>query len=229
MPKKQQNLIFRLVCRYLLFASLSPVLLMNAISSAQAEIITALNFTGGSSLTPALVARTWGYVFDVTSPVSVAGLSFYDNGGDGLNFSHAVGLWNSSSKLLASRTIDSGTVDPLDPSGKFRYKLLDSILSLPVATGYRVAGFYDTNNTDLAIRQVTSITTASGISYVTGAYIPSVALSFPTTNESAGALLGGSFVLSGNAPPLPEPGTLALLLLGSAIGFAKRRKTANSH
>ena len=28
---------------------------------------------------------------------------------------------------------------------------------------------------------------------------------------------------------VPEPGTLALMLLGSAIGFAKRRKTANSH
>jgi len=28
---------------------------------------------------------------------------------------------------------------------------------------------------------------------------------------------------------VPEPGTLALLLLGSVIGFAKRRKTANSH
>ena len=37
------------------------------------------------------------------------------------------------------------------------------------------------------------------------------------------------FVGGASQASVPEPGSLSLLLLGSAIGFAKRRKTANSH
>ncbi len=228
MPKKQQNLFFRLVCRYLLFAAFSPILLMNASGPAQASIISALSFTS-ASLTNVSSTSTRGYVFNVISPVSVAGLSVYDRDADGLAQSHDVGLWDSSGTLLALRTISSGTVDSLDPSGKFRYRLLDSILSLPIGTGYRVGAVFLDQSGDSQAFSMSGVSTATGISYVTGAFINDVtSLTFPTSSIGNG-IPGGSFVLTdGIPPPLPEPGTLTLLLLGGAIGFSKRRKTSKA-
>ena len=171
-------------------------------------------YTSGGSLTR-------GIVFNVTSPVNVVGLSFYDEDADGLTESHPVGLWDSSGTLLASLSIDSGTTDPLD-SGQFRYKLLNQVLNLPTGIGYRVGSLYLSTDQDKYGANVLNIVSEPGINYVSTAYAVGDSLAFPLFDASNNGFFGGSFVLQG--ADVPEPETLTLIAIGGLAWFSTRRR-----
>jgi len=67
------------------------------------------NFTNGS--------WDFGINFSVNAPVTVTGLGYYDDFGDGFLHSHEVALYNAAGTLLASGTVTSA--DAL--AGNFRY------------------------------------------------------------------------------------------------------------
>jgi hypothetical protein len=74
----------------------------------------ALTPSSGGSQQVESVPFTFGWQFTVTSTLNVTDLGYYDAGGDGLAFSHQVGIFNDSTQLeLVSGTVDSGTTDPL--------------------------------------------------------------------------------------------------------------------
>ncbi|WP_395138421.1 DUF4082 domain-containing protein [Armatimonas sp.] len=190
---------------------------------AQAQT-AAIDFTSSGSNTAATTS-TRGYEFNITSSVTVTGLSFFDLGSDGLAQAHDVGLWDSSGTLLASVNVPSGTTAPLDSSGKFRFVTLGSSVTLPVATAYRVGAVFVAGSPDQQFISQVGLTNAPGVSYVQGAFINNGvnALTFPTGNLGVNGLSGGSFVI-GAASSAPEPGTLALLALGIVGGVVARRR-----
>lgn len=191
--------------------------------TAQAQT-AALDFAT-SSLSGTSTTSTRGFTFDITSSVTVTGLSVFDAGADGLAQSHDVGLWDSSGTLLASLTVPSGTAASLDSSGKFRYVLLGSPVTLPIATGYRVGAVTLLNTPDQQFFSQTGLATAPGVNYVNGAFINNgvASLTFPSSNASGFlGFSGGSFIVG--SASAPEPGTLALLALGMVGGVMARRR-----
>lgn len=191
--------------------------------AAQAQT-AAIDFTS-SLLGGVSVISTRGYEFNTTSSVTITGLSVFDADALGLAESHDVGLWDASGTLLASLTVPSGTAAPLDSSGKFRYVLLGSPVTLPVATGYRVGAVMIVGTGDELFYNQVGLSSAPGVSYVNGAFANNGinTLSFPSSTFASG-FSGGSFVV-GSASTAPEPGTLVLVALGVTMGaMAGRRR-----
>lgn len=200
-----------------LFAAIAVLGSVAQRDTAQAAPPTAAIVPLGFTTATVTGTSTRGYFFDITSPVTVSGLSFFDNNGDGLMESHDVGLWNSAGTLLASVTVPAGTAAPLDSSGLFRYVALSSSVTLPVATGYVVGGVTAAFSADEVFVHQTGMTMAPGVSYSISAFSTggSLLLTFPSSVDFAsGGISGGSFGV------VPEPSTLALLgicCIGSAL------------
>lgn len=169
---------------------------------------------------------TRGYVFTVTSPVLVTGLSVYDHGADGLAEDHTVGLWDSGGQLLASAFVPKGTGSLLDSSGKFRFVPLGVPVTLSWGENYRVGATFAGSGPggDAQFVNQTTTTMAGGMFFVHGAYVSQVAgLSFPGEHIASG-LGGGSFVIE----PVPEAGVAVLGSLGLLLLVVRRRHPALS-
>ncbi|MDD5556975.1 MAG: DUF4082 domain-containing protein [bacterium] len=78
-----------------------------------------------------------GWRFDVLQPVTVTGLGWYDQGGDGLEEAHTVGLWGPDRALRHSATVPSGSSASL--VGQFRTVALPAFTLSP-GKGYTVGG-----------------------------------------------------------------------------------------
>lgn len=154
---------------------------------------------------------TLGYEFNVTSPITVIGLSaFTANPAAGLNENTPVGLWDASQNLLASATVLSGTTDPLTSDGFFRYATLSVPITLPDGTYYVGAEFEA--NVDLYTYYVNGLATMSGVTFVGAQDIEGSNLSFPSPRSPASdGFFGGNVVVQ-----VPEPGVTMLLLMGLA-------------
>jgi hypothetical protein len=61
-----------------------------------------------------------GYEFRVNDDIAVTHLGVYDHGANGLAVSHEVGLWTLNGQLLASATVQAGTVETLTSSFRFQ-------------------------------------------------------------------------------------------------------------
>jgi VPDSG-CTERM motif len=144
----------------------------------------------------------------------VTQLGLWDQNNDGLNTSHDVNIWTSTGMLLATTTIPSGTGATL--TNGFRYVSIPSVL-LP-AGSYTIGGFYSTNS-DLAAIQVSTITTASGVTYngsrSAGGFV------FPTGDPAGrpNSYFGPNFQFS-----VPDTGTTCSLLGLSLMGLAFLRR-----
>lgn len=199
-------------------ALLAGVLLSTAVpATAQTS---ALSFTGGSTGTPN--NNTMGWIFTLSAPATVGALGVWDQGGDGLAFTHDVSIWNNSNgSLLLRATISSGTSAPL--TNGFRYSSSITVSSgtttLPIGT-YVIAAGYASGNTDVVTYGVPTgnITTAPGVTYVQNRITTGVNV-FPTASGPQGnGFFGANFLIGTVSASAPEPGTFALLTLGTFAG-----------
>ena len=154
-----------------------------------------------------------GWQFDVLSPITVNGLGWFDEDGDGLALGHSVGLWDPSGTLIDSVFVLAGTAAPLD--GQFRTASIPSIV-LPVGTGYIVGGEnFDSNPERLS----------SNVSQVLDARLRYIDATFSSIGTGFVRPASFSTAVSGFYGPsfsvVPEPTALALALL--AFGFCPRR------
>jgi hypothetical protein len=80
-----------------------------------------------------------GWTFDVLEPLTVTGLGWYNQGGDGLEAAHMVGIWGPGPDyaLLQSVTVPAGTAASM--SGPFRNVPIPQITLAP-GKGYTVGG-----------------------------------------------------------------------------------------
>ncbi len=166
-----------------------------------------------------------GWEFDVLQPITIARLGYFNYGpnGQGITTPHQVGIFDANGFLLVSATVNPG--DPVQ--GLWAWHSLASPFTLPVGTGYRIAGL--TGPTDLYTYSVPSITVDPSIIYVRNRYIrtPTGQLINPLYTTSA---YPGYHFFGPNMDIVPEPALVQLpFLLGMAgLGYWKRRRTAKT-
>jgi hypothetical protein len=56
---------------------------------------------------------TRGYAFTPSQDIFVDGVGIWDEGGDGLQQDHRVGIWDSGMNLLVSSTVQAGSTSPI--------------------------------------------------------------------------------------------------------------------
>ncbi|QDS91816.1 PEP-CTERM motif protein [Roseimaritima multifibrata] len=201
-------------------------------TAGQVQAGVILDFAGGSTMFGA-GDYTVGFTFSVTAPVAVDGLAWWDEGGDGLNSPHEVGLWTGGGSLLASTFVSNGSTIEPSTSG-FGNWLITDIATLNLGLGDYVIGGVQPNSTggDL-LRFPATATTISGI--VFGVPIQhfgnGLTLTMPnftgTGTGTTGIIgaLGPNLRLSTAA--VPEPSSLALFGIGACVacvGTARRRR-----
>jgi len=172
----------------------------------------ALGFTGGTSFTFGADV-TVGLAFTLSSPVLVTDLGLWDFNNDGLNTSHVVTIWTTSTGTQeAQGTIPSGTGATLN-SG-FRSVSIVPVL-LP-AGSYTIGGFYSSASDAVAIQGL--VLAASGLTY--DGTRSGLGFAFPAGDAFGRPLnyFGPNFQFT--TAPTPDSGsTWTLLLLGVAATF----------
>lgn len=152
---------------------------------------------------------TVGYTFTLASASSVTKLGFYDNANDGLSAAVPVTIWDSAGGVRATATMPAGT--NAGELSSYVYVTLATLVVL--GAGTYTLGAYVTNNNDLIRFNVTTITTASGVTY--GTPLASAGNARPTTNDfgNPNSYFGPNFQFNA----VPEPSAWAMLSLG-AVG-----------
>jgi len=169
----------------------------------------------------------YGWTFTILQPVTVTGLGWYDNGGDGLFHPHEIGIWPGglysggvSSELLGSITIPSSTAAPLESY----YRKLDLPAELTLSPGeYTVAGTHIVDNEDpVSFYDVSiSVPPSGDPRFVTGgpAYAFGGGFRPPDRIALNDALLLGPMLF---VETIPEPSTLALFAVGALLLIQRR-------
>ena len=169
-----------------------------------------INFSNGSDW-------TLGYSFHVNNTIIINGLSVYDQDQDGLDTSHAAGLWTSSGTLLSSTLIPAGTAAPLD--GFFRVGAITPI-TLTAGNDYVVGA--RTENEGYTWNP-NGFSTLPDITFLSDQYVSDPGLTFPSVS---GGGVQGWFGGNANIAATPDAGS-TLSLMGAAVGIlgiARRRK-----
>lgn len=202
--------------------SLRFVLLAVMIASASFLYAGTLGVTTSNTGSFGLNTGTWtlGYSFQVNSPITVTGLGVFDANSDGLNVSHAVGLWDSVGNLLASTTVPAGTVAPLNSF--YRMETISGV-SLTAGNIYYVGSVNGIDN-DGWLQDPTTLIAAPEITYLSRRFeFSSGGLVFPDlAGSGTTGYFGGNFEFGTSTP---EP--TSLLMFGSGIlaaAGALRRK-----
>jgi hypothetical protein len=201
--------------------ALTALLLLGAGPAAWAgQAITFDEATGNSASNQ---GQNVGWQFDVLTAITVDGLGWFDERGDGLSVSHEVGIWDPSGTLLASIVLPSGTSAPLD--GQYRTLAIAPIV-LPVGAGYIVGGLNSSSSRDRLASNVTQVVDPR-ISYVDATFSNFTTTFGRPTNFSVATtgFYGPMFRIS-SPRVVPEPTTLLGGLLGLAglAGMAWRRQ-----
>lgn len=181
-----------------------------------------LSFDNSTALGVNFNTLTIGWQFNVLSPTSVDGLGWFDQGLDGLQQEHEVGIWNSAGSLLASAIVQAGTTDPLD--GLFRTVAITPLILSPGS--YTVGGMYYAKG-DQADYGVVP-TTKSNIVFVGGVYSGTDAMfERPTVSTLVTDCCWGPSFSDSVATPEPV-GASALLAFGmlAAAWRARRHRRA---
>jgi hypothetical protein len=177
-----------------------------------AELVT--NPGSGTFATPALNS-VFGYQFTVgSSALEVTKLGLWDNGQNGFVNAHSIGLWDSGQHLLGSVTVSAGALS----QGTFYYVSLGTPVELQANTSYTIGVTYKSGDQDqLLVGSGAGLATFSSDVSSSGAtkVASSATLVYPTINLSSSSYIGGSAEYS--IAPIPEPSTVALLLLGGAF------------
>lgn len=172
--------------------------------------------TGPAGSGTATVPSTIGLQFSTTKDFTVTHLSFYDEGSDGLNESHTIGLWDQQQNLIVSAVIPSGTQASLSADGAWRLADVQDFV-LPAGTNYMVGATFSAVNGDPLYTSIgpaiPGVTDGGGyVSLGAGLLFPD-----PSMRIRRGWGVAGIFVV-------PEPSVAVLLGFGVVPVFLSRRR-----
>jgi hypothetical protein len=183
---------------------------------ALASPVLTFDPSGGGSA--AHLNQSVGWEFDVMNPVTVIGLGWWDETGNGIPLAHMVGLWAPNGNLLASALIPAATAAPLD--GQFRTVGIAAVMLAP-DIGYIVGGQEFANDSErLACGDggtcdgPLSVATDPRIAFFSGTFSHIGGFQRPDLEtEAVDGLFGPSF----SVVPVPEPATAGITALCLAL------------
>jgi hypothetical protein len=154
-------------------------------------------FTGGSQYPLYYGGSTGdvvGFRFTVATSVQVSDLGVWNqDSSGGLSASHQVGIWDASQALIASATVTtSGTVN-----GAWTYASITPVVLNPGQT-YTIGALYIGTDNDNYVSGASSMTTATGVTFVQSVYPASGSLGFayPAANSTSFGRFGPNFLFS---------------------------------
>ena len=194
----------------------------------------AISFTSTNGAFLDLRTRMIGWQFSLSDPVNVTSLGWYDQGGNGLNRAHEVGIWQTDTKILvAQAVVPQGLEAPLD--GQFRWAGLSLPVQLQPGISYSIAGLdigsggdahvWDTqigcctaHVSGFSVHALVQLTAGTALGGETHGF------GFPTglIGDGRAALMGPNFTVSA----VPEPQTYIMMLAGLLFigGLARSRR-----
>jgi hypothetical protein len=197
------------------------IALMLAAVAGIASATPAITFNEATGSSGFQSNQSVGWQFNVTAPVTVTGLGWFDEGANGLGREHTVGIWDSSGNLLTSILVPIGTGAGLD--GQYRTVSIVPIV-LGVGSGYIVGGQNFTDSGDRLAFDVAHAVNAA-LQFVDATFSNlNNTFERPTNFSTANnGFYGPMFSVQAEAAA-PLPGTLALFGLGVlVVGLARRR------
>jgi hypothetical protein len=205
------------VFRFRFFAACA-LLAVSAAAAHAGTLAFTFDNTTGESLSDG--PFTLGWSFTVNSGIDVTALGVFSDSEDGLAESHDVGLWDSAGDLLASTTVDAGTVDPLDD--QFRMVEIAPVALTAGSTYYIGAVWLDGADDMTFPGDAVNFATAPEVTFVTSQYVVAGSLTFPGTSYTSDpAYFGPNFEFT---DAVPEPSYMvALAALGLAVVAGRRR------
>jgi hypothetical protein len=181
---------------------------------------------------------TLGFVFTTNVPLTVTSLGYFDDGGDGFASAHTVGIYDDSGALIYSIVLDAGTIETLD--GQFRYRSIVPIVlaagktyTIAATTGGAADGWAYGSVGGTVGKELLGLTVDPSITIAGDASrfddVSGASLQYPVAHFDYTLYAGPNFIAtaSSGGSAVPEPGTLALVLTGSALaalGLVKKRK-----
>ena len=210
MSRPIQRLPILFACVLALFACCASV----QQACAQQTAVSITNVTDGLLATEAQF-YSHGFKFIPDTDIFVNALGYYDNNGDGLAYSCAVGIFDAAGTLLTSTIVASGTTAPL--TDEFRYTDISS-LQLKAGQTYTAGGIASGPETLFAVRSGLSVSPSIFVYPDQGVYTTGRGgLHFPVNNGGYQAYLGPNFRFTTSAA-VPAPGALLTALVGSLPG-----------
>ncbi len=177
---------------------------------------------------PTFVRGSWanfGYQFSVSEPVRVSALGLFDYQGNGLAESHPVGIWNEAGTLLAQVLVDNGSAVVVAANQGHAWRYTD-IAPLDLAPGnYKLGAFYATTADPFvgsSPEWTANIIYAPQVTFG-GSFVTTGGTEFFTEPNTPTSFNPGFFGPNAMFSPVPEPGTLACLLVGGLM-LARRRR-----
>jgi hypothetical protein len=196
--------------------TLAAIFILATTIASHGQLIQA--FSGGDPLS--VGPGTAGFEFVANSQLTLRTLGVFDEFADGvLSSSHAVGIWNATTKTL----IAQATVTPTAAlqSGFFWVNLAAPITLQSGAT-YRIGAQYGDIDFDLARGNVATVTADSRITLRDAYLSTGVGFGFPDLNVSGAN--HGFFGPNAGFAPVPEPSAFALAGGLSLLAFAAFRR-----
>ena len=212
---------------------MKPRNVLTAVTLAAAVVVAPLGATSAAAIGVDIASGgfaqnignyTLGWGFDVTAPVTITSLGFWDEGANGLGAPHDVGLWKSDGTLLASTTVSAASPITVASASGLGNWVFQPIAPITLGAGtYQVGGV--SNDAELYRTDVTTISLDPLLSnFNSNLFAAGSALQFMDKQEDS-FLWYGLFGANLQVQPAHEPGTLALLGLGLAgLAAARRRR-----
>ncbi|MFP5274958.1 PEP-CTERM sorting domain-containing protein [Coleofasciculus sp.] len=168
--------------------------------------------------------QTFGWSFEVTSPIKVDGIGAWDFGADGIGPALEAGLWDDSGSLLGSATIsDASSPEPSNGNGEW---LFEDITMQTLLPGIYFTGLTFFDSTPLA-QFGTAFTTIPEVTYLNATVSnagPNSGLVLPDSPFGPDGVFGSTLRVA--QVSVPEPASvLSLLTLGTlgAVSTLKRQ------